>query len=252
MSNERANRRLHPLLGWALALLATAAFSGLGFWQLGRAKQKEAMLAAVHEVLDARAARPMDAELAASGGGYAWIEGPGRFIAAPRLLLDNQLRDGHAGVRAYCLFVPAGGSRSLLVELGWLALDGRRDLPSTACPEGEVRVRGLLAPPPSAGLRLGPAQARIDADAWLATRIELAEARRLWPGAAPLASRVLKLDPALPVGYARDLDILPNTLPPERHLGYAVQWFGLALAVFVTALLLDLRRRRRAREKMAA
>ena len=44
-----------------------------------------------------------------------------------------------------------------------------------------------------------------------------------------LAPRVLQLDPALPLGYARDLDMLPNTLPPERHLGYAVQWFGLAL-----------------------
>ena len=43
----------------------------------------------------------------------------------------------------------------------------------------------------------------------------------------------------------RDLDILPNTLTPERHLGYAVQWFGLAAAVFVVALVLTLRARRR-------
>jgi cytochrome oxidase assembly protein ShyY1 len=50
------------------------------------------------------------------------------------------------------------------------------------------------------------------------------------------------LDPAIPLGYARDLDVLPNTLPPERHLGYAVQWFGLALAVLVTALVLTFRK----------
>jgi len=60
-----------------------------------------------------------------------------------------------------------------------------------------------------------------------------------------LARRVLKLDPALRIGYARDLDILPNTLPPERHLGYAVQWFGLALTVLITALVLTLRKRGR-------
>ena len=63
-----------------------------------------------------------------------------------------------------------------------------------------------------------------------------------------LAPRVLKLDPAqaLPAAgpaYARDLDILPNTLPPQRHLGYAVQWFGLAIAVLVTALVLTFRKR---------
>ena len=64
-----------------------------------------------------------------------------------------------------------------------------------------------------------------------------------------LAPRILKLDPAQALGpgpaYARDLDILPNTLPPERHLGYAVQWFGLALAVLVTALVLTFRKTRR-------
>ena len=53
---------------------------------------------------------------------------------------------------------------------------------------------------------------------------------------------MLKLDPTLPIGYARDLDILPNTLPPERHLGYAVQWFGLALTVLATALVLTFRK----------
>jgi cytochrome oxidase assembly protein ShyY1 len=63
-----------------------------------------------------------------------------------------------------------------------------------------------------------------------------------------LAPRVLKLDPALPLGYPRDLDILPNTLPPERHVGYAVQWFALALAMLVMALVLTWHSRRKARQ----
>jgi cytochrome oxidase assembly protein ShyY1 len=58
-----------------------------------------------------------------------------------------------------------------------------------------------------------------------------------------LAPRVLRLDPAVPLGHARDLDALPNTLPPERHRGYAVQWFGLAFATVVATVLLSLRRR---------
>jgi cytochrome oxidase assembly protein ShyY1 len=54
---------------------------------------------------------------------------------------------------------------------------------------------------------------------------------------------VLRLDPKLPIGYPRDLNLLTNTLPPERHRGYAVQWFGLAFATLITALFLSLRRR---------
>jgi len=57
----------------------------------------------------------------------------------------------------------------------------------------------------------------------------------------PLAPRVLRLNPDLPIGYARDLDILPNTLPPEKHRGYAVQWFGLCIATIVLTLVLGLR-----------
>jgi cytochrome oxidase assembly protein ShyY1 len=55
---------------------------------------------------------------------------------------------------------------------------------------------------------------------------------------------VLRLDPALTgIGFARDLDVLPNTLPPERHRGYALQWFGLSATLLAITLFLFLRRR---------
>ena len=88
---------------------------------------------------------------------------------------------------------------------------------------------------------------------WLATRLDLpaiAHALTLSTGVAP---RVLRLDPVHDKADAgvmlapgkRDLDILPNTITPERHLGYAVQWFGLALTVLVIAIVLSLRSRKR-------
>jgi cytochrome oxidase assembly protein ShyY1 len=58
---------------------------------------------------------------------------------------------------------------------------------------------------------------------------------------------VLRPAPDAGFGYVRDFEILPNTLPPERHLGYAVQWFALSAATAVIALLLTFRARRRAR-----
>ena len=106
-----------------------------------------------------------------------------------------------------------------------------------------MQLAGLLVPPPSAGIvRLDPV-AQANGDLLVIGLEQSAIAAKL--GLPALARRVLKLDPASPFGYTRDLDILPNTLPPERHLGYAVQWFGLALAVLVTALVLSLRRGRR-------
>ena len=48
------SRPTGKLFGWALALLVIAAFTSLGAWQLGRAQQKEAMLAASQQVLAER------------------------------------------------------------------------------------------------------------------------------------------------------------------------------------------------------
>src|SRR5690606_24514518 len=147
-------------------------------------------------------------------------------------LLDNQRHDGQVGVRAYRVFMPASGT-PLLVDLGWLPLGERRALPDVPRPDGVLELRGLLAPPPSPGLRLGPGIAQAG-DGWLLTRIEPARVAAA-AGLAGIAPRVLRLDPALPLGHARDLEVLANTLPPEKHVGYAVQWFGLAATVLGVA-----------------
>jgi surfeit locus 1 family protein len=240
------SRRGNIVFGWLLALATIVLFSRLGFWQLDRMHEKQAMLDAVHGVLQQRQALPLAvAADPARSGSYDWSAGAGRFADLPPILLDNQSRDERAGVRAYRVFQPETGA-PLLVELGWLPLPGDRKLPPVPQPGAVVtRVAGLLVPPPSAGLAHGAAMAQPDGTL-LAVALQPTALRQPLHLAA-LAPRVLKLDPAqaLPAGgaaYARDLDILPNTLPPERHLGYAVQWFGLAIAVFITALVVTFRK----------
>jgi cytochrome oxidase assembly protein ShyY1 len=235
--------RRNLVAGWVLAVATAAAFARAGVWQWQRALEKEAMLEGVRAVLAER--RPMPLAQAARGKGYAWAAGEGRFLDLPAVLLDNQGRENvGAGVRAYRVFQPAAGA-PLLVELGWLPLPGNRALPRVPVPAGVHAVSGLLLPPPSPGLFNGAATPQPDGTL-LAIALQ-PDALRGPLHLAALAPRVLKLDPAqaLPAGappYVRDLDILPSTLPPERHLGYAVQWFGLAIAVLVTALVVTVRK----------
>ncbi|MBP8098594.1 MAG: SURF1 family protein [Arenimonas sp.] len=240
----------------ALALAVVAGFFSLGRWQLHRAAEKQQMLDAVTAALGRKQAMPLSAAADADSEGYAWASGRGHFLDTPALLLDNQRRDDAVGVRVFGVFKPEQG-RALLVDLGWLPVPGNRQLPLASLPTGEQALVGLLAPPPSTGLPLGPAfvitdnegravaqgaAVRAQDQPWLLTRVDLAA---LAAGLqVPLAPRVLRLDPALPLGYARDLDVLPNTVPPERHRGYALQWFGLALATIVITLLLGFRRPR--------
>jgi len=228
---------------WTLALALVAGFCALGRWQLHRGDEKQAMLDAANAVLRDKRAVPLSQAQGRNERGYDWVSAHGRLLASPVLLLDNQRRGDAVGVHVLGVLMPREGHPQL-VDLGWLPVAGDRRMPEPTLPGGEVELSGLLAPATGAGIALGePAtplgpqgrQAR-----WLATRIDpawLAAHLRL-PG---LDTRVLRLDPALPLGYARDLELLPNTLPPERHRGYAVQWFGLAFATFAAALYATLR-----------
>ncbi|MCS4231066.1 MAG: SURF1 family protein [Stenotrophomonas chelatiphaga] len=233
-------RRHTRLLGWMLALVAMAVFCLLGCWQLQRMQQKQALL----QAQAAAAAQPpstLSRALAAAGPVHGIVD-HGRFLPG-LVLLDNQMRHGRAGVKVYRPFRSDEGAL-LLVDLGWRVLPADRTLPVLPPPPSPVAVRGLLAPAPAPGLALGPVASPAGPQRWLASRLQ-SDALAPLLGLPGLPTRVLRLDPALPFGDERDLDLLPNTLPPQRHLGYAVQWFGLALTVLVVALVLEWRRRRR-------
>ncbi len=237
-------RRPRLILGWLLALVVIAIFARLGVWQSQRAVEKQTMLDEAAQVLAAR--QPVGLEAAADPqrrARYEWASGTGEFADGAQWLLDNQQRDGRVGVRAYRVFVPDQGT-PLLVDLGWLPVAGDRAMPTVERPTGRIALEGLLAPPPSGGIALGAGMAR-ESGGWLMLRVELPAISAA--AGTPLAARVLRLDPASPLGYTRDLALLPNTLPPEKHRGYALQWFGLAAAVLVTALILTFRTPRRRR-----
>lgn len=251
------NIGVRRVLGWwLLALLVAAGFAQLGRWQLGRMHEKQAMLAAASAALDHAHPQPLLlASDPARAQGYDWAAGRGTLLTAT-VWLDGQQREGRVGVRQYCLLLPDDGAQALLVDAGWWPLAGSRELPQAGCPAGIGQgVRGLLAPPPTPGLAHGDALAKQDGDRWLASRMELAALAQALELRVAIAPRVLRLDPQREPGDAgvmaapgeRDLDILPNTMLPERHLGYAVQWFGLALTVLVVAATLTFRMKKKAK-----
>jgi cytochrome oxidase assembly protein ShyY1 len=239
--DPRVSRRGTLWLGWTLALLAMAGFARLGVWQYGRMLEKQALLANAAKILADRHVRPLDVDPMPATP--AWVEQDGR-VEADTLFLDNQQRNGRQGVHMYCVLdvgnASGGGHR--LVDMGWLPLPGNRKLPDVACPAGTLHVRGLLTDPPSSGIAMGPPLQSVGTRRWLMTRVDTAAIHAATHYA--MWNAVVRLDPKLPVGYERDLDVLPNTLPPERHLGYAFQWWALSLAVFVTALVLTFRKRK--------
>lgn len=236
-----ARARLRFLLLVAFGLACSALFASLSAWQWGRGEQKAAWLQAAAEARTG-VPRPL-AELLSQGPAdhaepvSGWVE----VVQAPRLLLDNQQREGRVGVREYVVVVPTPAGPALLAELGWLPLAPDRSLPDLPQLPTRFEVAGMLTPLPGQGLRLA-ANPPIEGEHVLLTYLDTEEL-----GAAlgrRIAPHLIRLDPALAIGHARDLDVLPNTLPPEKHRGYALQWAGLSVAALIITLVLSFRSRR--------
>lgn len=229
---------------WAIpVLLLAAGFAALGFWQQGRGEQKREWLAAWESAL---VAEPVAVAKALNRGEDSTplrVHGVLRFRTSPRMLLDNQQREGRIGVRAYALADAEGLAAPLLVELGWLPMDADRTLPAFELPHGPQQITGVLVQMPGQGLKLGENPWKAGDDPILLTYLS-AEEIQAAAGTAPM-SGVLRMDPQLPLGFVRDTVLLPNTLPPERHFGYAVQWWGLSAAVLVVYLVLAWHRKAR-------
>jgi cytochrome oxidase assembly protein ShyY1 len=108
---------------------------------------------------------------------------------------------------------------------------------------GTWNLQGLMAPPPAAGLNLGgPSVQRQPDGTLLLIRLDTATVAKSLALAHGLAPQVLRLDPALKLGYPRDLDVLSGALPPEQHRGYAVQWFAMAAGLLAATIVVARRK----------
>lgn len=227
-------KRWLPIVA-AIALIAL--FLRLGFWQLGRAEEKAAMFADFDQRAGSAPVLVSDGDALSDVPRYQAVRLEGRFDAAHTLYRDNQTRDGRPGVHVMTPFVLAEGA--VLVNRGWVAMPSRSELPAIETPEGPLTLSGAVAPPPRVGLRLGSAELPDGPWPKLVTYLDVEQVAAA--SGQNLAPQVLLLSPASPGGYVREWR--PRVMTPERHRGYAVQWFALAAAVAVVWLVVRWRLR---------
>ena len=224
-------RYFRPSLASTLAvLLLLPLLLAMGFWQLDRAEQKAKLQAAFAEhFAQAPVALTELMEPADTSNRYFHVSTSGYYDGAHQLLLDNQVHDGQPG---YHVLTPLRVAKdaTILINRGWVPLGAsRKQLPQVAAPSGLVTLSGWLAQPAFPGMRLGDATG----------------ADRRWPRVIPyvdypqlstilgysLQPVVILLAPEAPDGYWRDWQPRFGGLGPDRHRGYAVQWFALAVAL---------------------
>jgi surfeit locus 1 family protein len=237
-----ANHELRsPWWALLLTLAAVALFASLGRWQWHRAAEKRALLAAF--TAGGGRVEPLLGRVTTQLPRYQSVEVRGRYDTAHQFLLDNISRGPAAGYEVLTPLQLADG-RWLLVNRGWLPLvDGARArLPNVDFAAGSERtLRGRLDELPVTGIAAGR-QPPARAGSWprltsFPRSAELAAAL-----GHPLEPRQLLLAATAPDGYRRDWQGAGSSFGPERHVAYAVQWWGFAVLAVALFLAMNLRR----------
>jgi surfeit locus 1 family protein len=221
--------RLWPTLAAAAAVIL---FVGLGEWQLGRAASSRIL---ADDFTRGRSAIEWP-RLPADAPRYQRVTASGHYDPEHQFLLDNMSQAGVAGVEVLTPLLLDGGG-TVIVNRGWQAFGATRaDLPAVAVAGGPRTITGLIDELPRPGVRL-PAP---PVTGWPRLvqfpRIEeLSNAlgHELYP-------RVILLDPPEADGYGRQWEV--RGIDPDRHLGYAVQWFAFAALAGAIWFALSLRK----------
>ncbi len=223
----------------------------LGNWQLDRAAFKRQLQA---EHTDRASQLPITAAAMewddAAANNFRRVRITGQFMPRRHFLVDNQVHEGKPGYWVVSAFTDTE-HRLWLVNRGWLAAPPTRDqLPDVPTPAGVVQLVGAVWP--FTGL-----VPLLREDAWAEPAVAVADGSSL--------VRVQRLDidalievlaPTARVAVPMELRLeaqstavfVPAPQPiagaAERHQGYALTWFGLAVALVVSFAVFGWRRGR--------
>jgi surfeit locus 1 family protein len=219
--------RFRPLLIPSLWLVpGLALLVSLGFWQIQRLHEKEALIARVQGGLNAPAldlSQLLKSVTAESE--YRHVRVVGRFLHNKEQYLFAQGPGGAPGVHVITPLVQTDGE-TVLVDRGFVP-DSLRDPArrKSGQTSGQVTITGVLRLPQHPGL-FTPAPNR-GTHLWFAKDVA-AMASAVGISAAPvLIEEDASQNPGgWPLGGQTRIDF------PNDHLQYAITWFGLSLALF--------------------
>jgi len=232
--------RLWPTL---LTLVTVPLLLALGQWQLDRAGEKQDAHA---QFVQRRAAPVLSPD---TRNPETWnaaliqhrrMDVRGSYDTGAQFLLDNQVHEGVAGYLVYTPLLLEGQEVRLLINRGWVAGGPDRNVPPLLeTPPGVVSLSGVAALPPSPGIKLGEnVPENIAPDLVRLQRVEMGQMARKFDG--KLLPYELRLDPGVDGGFLRQWRE-PGS-GHERNLGYAFQWFAMAVVVALLYLGLNLHR----------
>ena len=212
-------------LGCALCVTgAVAALVMLGLWQLQRAQEKQMLVDRYEARVNAKSVQVSQTRMV-PGLEHFSARVEGQFEEQHQILLDNRVHGGRVGYDVLTPFRIQTSHTRILVNRGWVPMgSSRARLPVLETPGQAQIISGHLYRPPERYFSLEKRLPTLADKVW-----QNLDLKRFHTEAGyPLQPYVLRLDVGLPGAY-QQLSPRYSDQWVDRHRGYAVQWFGLAL-----------------------
>ena len=203
----------------------------LGFWQLGRAAQKEVLQAAMEQ----QASKPPLAQAVllnvfdANAVLHQRVLLSGSWVPQSTVYLDNRQMDGKVGFFVLTPLRLQGSDKVIMVQRGWAPrnFESRETVPEVQTPTGLVQIEGRIALAPSKLYEPGQGSLQV-----IRQNLDM-DAFRSETG-LPLLNLTVRQTGVPSEGLRRDWPAVQFGV--DKHYGYAFQWFGLSALVIVLYL----------------
>lgn len=226
-STSKPSQRPWPIVATIITLVAVVIMFALGIWQWQRAEQKTQRLQQIEQ------RNQVDPITIANLMNLTDDIRDLPFVASGRLeqrryfLIDNRVHQGKVGYEVLALLNTDSGV--LLVNLGWVKGSMYRDaLPEIELPTELLTLDGIASKP-----SLNPMiQETIESsNQWpkVIQQLDFTVVNELLED--EVLDVVMLLSPDYPISFSREWK--PVVMPPEKHIAYAIQWFGLGIACFI-------------------
>ena len=224
------------------SILITATFAflvSLGFWQLERADDKRSIEASIKQA-NTGSVELIKKEEGLQSKEYYEVRLQGKYLSDKQFIYDNQIVDQVSGYYVLTPYALEGQSKAILINRGFIPWNGRRDKLVDIVIGQETREIKVQISKPIKRMELKPSEVGIQFPV-LIQSIDLQDMADR--AKVDFSSVIGLLDASASNGFIRKWE--PYTGSIEKHIGYAVQWFLMALVLAIIGIRIAIKQRKK-------
>jgi surfeit locus 1 family protein len=211
----------------------------LGFWQLDRADQKRTIEASIQKA-NTGVVELIINQNELLNKEYYEVRLQGSYIGDKQFIYDNQIVDQASGYYVLTPFVLTGQSNAIMINLGFIPWNGRRDQLDDIAVDSTYREIKIQVSRPIKRIELKTSDISNQFPV-LIQAIDFDVIEEI--SSTSFVDVIGLLDPSSDDGFVRKWE--PYTGSIEKHIGYAIQWFLMALVLGIIGIRIGLKQRKK-------